>query len=1151
MRCKDQSSNRVSPLIRLNGKVKKKPCNFLLDCAAMCVFIPRKLVKKWQLRTQQFSPALKVVVADGGTQQTNTEVKGVEISIGKYRGKVDMVVADIATEEIILGMPWLRQVNPRIDWTTLSAEFSNYENIPAIPAALFSIQLFIDEDDEMDNGVAGLTSDPKLNKKFGSDVPVWLSSVVEEFADVLSTTELSLPPNRECDHMIELIPGTKPIKRAPYTLAAPQLDALKKILDDLLETGLLRKSKSPWGFPIHLVKKKNGEYRMVIDLRALNEVTVKNVASLPRRSELFDRLKGANYFTKLDLKSGYNQIRMSQESIPLTAINTYFGHYEFLVMPFGLTNAPATFMQLMQSCFVDQVNKSVIVFFDDILIYSKTKEEHAKHVSEALEVLRKNKLFAQPVKCFFGQESVSFLGHRISAGGVAVDEEKIKAVRDWPVPSNVSNLRSFLGLAGYYRSFVPNFGQIACDLFTLTGKNQSWVWGEPQQKAFELLKAKLSETPILIIPDVEKPFVINTDASDYAVGAVLQQDIGSGLQPVGFMSKKLSATQCSYSAYEKELYAILCALNEWKHYLYESTHKTVIVTDHNPLQYVLKQKKVTPKLARWIDTLQQFNLSIIHQSGKKNIVADSLSRREDHDDGKEMRGEQRAEWVKAVLATTHVSVVVSGLIDEIKSAYSDDMECELILRQPKKYNFYMKDGLLLRHNHCIYVPNSRSLRTKLLREVHDAPTGGHLGISKTFYRLSEVFYWPGMRREVQEYCNSCVACQQNKHGNQSPAGLLQSIPIPDEKFKIWSIDLIGPLPQTSSGKDTIVTMVDKFSKLAHFFPTVQTVTAAELAEIVFKSIVINHGVPSAIVSDRDPRFTSQLWRALWEDLLKSQLKMSTSYHPETDGQTERMNKTIEEMLRSYVNDKGDDWDVHLAAAELAYNSSVNEASGISPFSICYGSNVSLPTSLVLSDVKDCGDVKATEFVTRWEADLEKAKESMKLAQQRQAHFANQSRRSVQYQPGDRVMFTTKNIRTKAGKLQSRYVGPFSVLSVKSPVNVELELPSTMRIHPIVHVSKLKPYKPISEDVFPNRNQLVRPPPVIDDEDGQFYEIEKVIGKRKKKKGKRSIIQYLVQWHGYPADEVTWISKDDFSTGAMELIDEFEAEQREKLDQRES
>ncbi|MGH2638194.1 MAG: hypothetical protein ACRDF4_02750, partial [Rhabdochlamydiaceae bacterium] len=238
-----------------------------------------------------------------------------------------------------------------------------------------------------------------------------------------------------------------------------------------------------------------------------------------------------------------------------------------------------------------------------------------------------------------------------------------------------------------------------------------------------------------------------------------------------------------------------------------------------------------------------------------------------------------------------------------------------------------------------------------------------------------------------------------------------------------------------------------------------------------------------------------------------------------------------------------------SAAELAYNSSVNEASGISPFSVCYGSNVALPMSLALSSIKDCENVMATEFVTRWDADLEKAKSSMKLAQERQAHYANQSRRSVTYQPGDRVMFTTKNIRTTGGKLEPRYVGPFTVLSVKSPVNVQLELPSTMRIHPIVHISKLKPYKPIDEQTFPNRVQLDRPAPVVDDQDGQFYEIEKVIGKRKKRKGKRSMMQYLVQWRGYPADEVTWISKADFSTGAMSLINEYESEQREKSNQR--
>lgn len=1146
-----QGKKRVVPLIKLKGRINGHWCTILVDCASQCDFIPRSLSKKLKLQSVLFEPALTVIVADGRSQRTNREVKGVRLTIGSHTSKIDLIEVDIAGEDIIVGLPWLSRVNPDIDWATRVVSSRTVSNSSASQrssqtniARLSTISQFVEEDDEIEN-----TSTTPSNGKYGSSIPEWLASVVDDYQDVLSGENLSLPPVRECDHVIELFPGTKPIKKQPYTLAAPLLDALKKILDDLLKARLIRKSKSPWGFPVHLVMKKNGTYRMVIDLRLLNDVTVKNAASLPRRSELFDRLKGAKYFTKLDLRSGYNQIRMHPDSVPMTAINTYFGHYEFLVMPFGLTNAPATFMHLMQSCFAEQVNKFLIVFFDDILIYSKTKEEHVRHVREALEVLRKNQLYAQPSKCFFGQREVQFLGHKISSDGVAVDEGKIKAIMQWPVPTSVSALRSFLGLAGYYRSYVPNFGRIASDLFTLTGKNQNWNWGEAQQKAFDSLKLLLSNTPVLIIPDVKKPFVMHTDASDYAVGAVLQQDGGRGLQPVGYMSKKLNAAQCNYAAYEKEMFAILCTLEEWKHYLYESPHKTLILTDHHPLQHLLSQKKISPKAARWVEAMQQFNISIEYRPGKQNQVADSLSRREDHNEGKEIRSEQRREWVKSLLASTHVSeVIVTGVVEEIKAAYAKDKECQLIMQEPEKYQFYVKDGLLLRHDNVVYVPDDRTLRSKLLKEVHDAPTGGHLGISKTMTRLCQHFYWPNMRREVQQYCNSCVACQQSKHSNQSPAGLLQPIPIPQRKWQVWSMDLIGPLPQTASGQDMIVVMIDKFTKLAHFAPTVQTVTATQLADIVFKSIVVHHGIPNAIISDRDPRFTSRMWRALWYELLKTKLRMSTSYHPQSDGQTERMNRTLEEVLRSYVNDKQNDWDNHLAAVELAYNTSVNESTGFSPFYLSYGVNAVLPVDQALASIKSCDNVKATEFVTQWESDMQKAKESMKLAQQRQSLYADQSRRAVEYRPGDQVMLTTSNIKSKAGKLNPRYIGPYRVLSVKSPVNIELELPKSMRIHPIVHISKVKPYQPADEGNFPEREQIERPAPVLDDEDGEFWEIERVIGKRRKKKGRKTVIQYLVQWRGYPADEVDWINKQDFTSGGMELVEQFEQAQKEKANQ---
>lgn len=981
------------------------------------------------------------------------------------------------------------------------------------------------DDDEREAGIA--------------QPPAWLRPVLDRYKDVLNADgPSSLPPPRDEDHRIELISGARPIKCRSYPLSAKHQDTLRKTLDDLLKKGHISPSKSPWAAPVHFVPKKDGSFRMVIDYRRLNAVTVKNSAPMPRTQELFDRLRGSAVYTKLDLKSGYNQLLVYPDDRDKTAFNSYFGHHQFNVMPFGLTNAPATFVTLMTRVFRDYINKFIICFVDDILIYSKNREEHAVHVAKALEVLQKNQLYVNPAKCEWGMDRVSFLGHVVSADGIAVDSSKIDTIRGWPAPGNVTELRSFLGLAGYYRAYVPQYSKIAADLTTLTGKNQAWVWGEAQQKAFDELKKRLSSTPVLVVPDVDLPFVIHTDASDFAVGAVLEQNQGHGLQPVAYLSKKLNAAQCNYSVYEKELLAIVTALGEWKHYLLGSQHKITIISDHQPLKWLLNQQVLSVRVARWIEFMQLFSYTIEYRPGQQNAAADGLSRRGDHDDGALVRAEQ-AKDIKALLNEVHSSeLIVDGIVEAIKAAYLLDAECVKIMAEPARYRCILSGGLLMRHDRCIYVPNDRGVKTRLLKEVHDSPIGGHVGIRKTLWKLAQHYYWPGMRKDVQQYVQSCIACSQNKHSNQAPVGMLQPIPIPNNRWEVWSMDLIGPLPMTSRGHDTIVVMVDKLTKLAHFAPTVITITAPQLAEIVLTRIVLQHGIPKAIISDRDPRFTGHMWRALWK-MLSTELNMSTAYHPESDGQTERMNRTLEEMLRSYVNEKGTDWDRHLATAELAYNTTAQDSTGYSPFRLSYGIDARLPMDHALAESKMNDNPTAVELVQRWNADMVQARYNLQQAQERQSFYVNQHRREYVYKVGDQVMLTTRNMRGRMGKLNPRYIGPYVIKRVLSPLNVELDLPSTMRIRPIFHVSKLKSYVAVDAEMFPGRKQLDRPAPVVEADGSEYYKIDCILDKRRKKVRNRYVTQYLVKWLGYDTSEATWVTSKDFTEDAHTFIDEYE------------
>ncbi|HVX00352.1 MAG TPA: DDE-type integrase/transposase/recombinase, partial [Candidatus Babeliaceae bacterium] len=450
-------------------------------------------------------------------------------------------------------------------------------------------------------------------------------------------------------------------------------------------------------------------------------------------------------------------------------------------------------------------------------------------------------------------------------------------------------------------------------------------------------------------------------------------------------------------------------------------------------------------------------------------------------------------------------------------------------------------GILKNPQGCIVIPDDRSLKVMLLMEVHDAPTSGHLGIEKTLARLGKIFWWPGMRQEVQEYINSCVACQSNKASNRSPAGLLHSLPIPAYNWEQVSMDFVGPLPATERGKDNIMVVVDKLSKMVHLIPCRTTITAPQVANLFFREVVRHHGLPTAIISDRDPRFTSHFWGELWR-LLGTKLKMSSSYHPQTDGQTERVNRVMEEILRSYVKDTGDDWDEHLTTVEIAINTSKHTSTEASPFKLNYGREMVLPIEQAVSKLMSSNNPSAADSIRRMNEDLDTAKKNISKAQERQAYYADKSRRVADiYKVGDRVMLSTENLTHKAGKLSGKFTGPFTIIEVHEDKTVKLELPTMMKAkYDRFHVSKVKPFHMAKID-FPDRQQLDRPPPIIVS-DQEEYEVEEILAKRELRARRgQTKLQYLVKWKGYPATEATWSSLEDLAN-AIETVNEFEKTQ---------
>ncbi|KAD5317282.1 hypothetical protein E3N88_17228 [Mikania micrantha] len=596
----------------------------LFDSGANQCFIDYEFCKLLNEPLVKLEKPYQVETANGDVVKVDEVLINGKITLFKHNIPVKFLPMKLAGFDAVIGMDWLATNQACILCDTKSIEVRIPTGGKLIikgdkPTNNVGIISMINATKSLNKGclayLVSVTTKDQEKKKL-KDVPV-----VAEFPDVFPDELPGLPPEREVEFNINLVPGTAPIAKSPYRLAPTEMKELKKQLHELLEKGFIRPSSSPWGAPILFVKKKDGSMRMCIDYRELNKVTIKNKYPLPRIDDLFDQLQGACHFSKIDLRSGYHQLKVQEEDIPKTAFRTRYGHYEFTVMPFGLTNAPAAFMDMMNRICKPYLDKFIIVFIDDILIYSKTPEDHAIHLRTLLELLRQEKLYAKFSKCEFWLTEVQFLGHVINAQGIQVDPSKIEAITKWENPKSPTEVRSFLGLAGYYRRFIQNFSRIAVPLTSLTRKSVKFEWGTKQIEAFQILKDKLTHAPILALPEGVKDFVVFCDASHTGLGCVLMQRN----KVIAYASRQLKTHEKNYATHDLELGAIIFALKLWRHYLY-GVHFTVY-TDHKSLKYIFDQKELNMRQRRWMETLNDYDCEIIYHEGKANVVANALSRK--------------------------------------------------------------------------------------------------------------------------------------------------------------------------------------------------------------------------------------------------------------------------------------------------------------------------------------------------------------------------------------------------------------------------------------------------------------------------------------------------------------------------------------------
>ncbi|KAD5802337.1 hypothetical protein E3N88_13697 [Mikania micrantha] len=842
---------------------------------------------------------------------------------------------------------------------------------------------------------------------------------------------------------------------------------------------------------------------MCIDYRELNKLTIKNRYPLPRIDDLFDQLQGATYFSKIDLRSGYHQLRVHEDDVPKTAFRTRYGHYEFLVMPFGLTNAPAVFMDLMNRVCRPYLDEFVIVFIDDILIYSRSQHEHAQHLKLILELLAREKLYAKFSKCEFWLREVQFLGHVVNQNGIQVDSSKIKAVEQWETPRTPTEIRQFLGLAGYYRRFIKNFSKIALPLTTLTQKNQQFIWGSQQEEAFQLLKHKLCNAPILALPEGIDNFTVYCDASSQGLGCVLMQND----KVIAYASRQLKIHEKNYTTHDLELGAVVFALKIWRHYLYGT--KCMIYTDHKSLQHILDQKMLNMRQRRWVELLNDYDCEIRYHPGKANVVADALSRKE---------------RVKPLRVKALGMTIKTSLIPHIKEAQQQALQAmnypaEGLKGLDKKLG--VKTDWVLYFKNRIWVPLFGNSRTIILDEAHKSRYSIHPGADKMYKDLKDFYWWPGMKKHIAEYVGRCLTCLKVKAEHQRPSGLLQQPEIPMWKWEQISMDFITKLPRTSHNHDSIWVIVDRLTKSAHFIPIREDYSMDRFAKLYINEIVSRHGVPISIISDRDSRFTSRFWQTL-QNALGTQINMSTAYHPQTDGQTERTNQTLEDMLRSCVIDFGGSWDIHLPLVEFSYNNSYHTSIKCAPFEALYGRKCRSP--VCWSEVGE-NRIIGPELIQETTDKIALIQERIKAARDRQKSYADNRRRPLEFQIGDLVMLKVSPWKGifrfgKRGKLSPRFVGPFKILERIGSVAYRLELPPELgNVHDVFHVSNLKKCLVDESLIVPLKEIQI-------DEKLQFREEPVEVMDREVKVLKRSRIPIVkIRWNSKRGPEYTWERED--------------------------
>lgn len=1023
---------------RLTIKFDNYPCLALIDTGASCCLISQEfynkiLTFKYKDRVIKESKPVTMQALSASNQAINFE------SELKLHFKIEYLswdytfylVKDLPVP-VILGINFLRHTKSIINMANRTISFPYQQKL------VLNLQTQGEENQSVE------TMKPQLGEKLTVNQKQQLENLLEKFPGTITK---KLGKTNVITYKLNLKPNHK-VRCRPYQFSPIKTAILREHIDELLKNNIIRESTSEYASPAFCVPKKGGKTRMVINYRALNQGLTLEATPMPTVESAFQHLSGAKFFTLLDLNSAYNQIPLAEESKHLTSFVVPWAQYEFQYVPFGVANGSYVLSNLINKIFGDIKFKFLFAFFDDIVVYSDTFEEHLNHLECVLDRLKQAGLTINPSKMVVASDQIEFLGHRISNNTLSVDSEKTRPIDEFPTPKNIKQLARFLGMTAYYSRFIKDYAAIAAPLNHLKRKNVPFLWGEQQQQAFSKLKAALTETPVLKLPDFQKEFVLHTDASRHALGCVLSQDHEGQLFPVAFASRATNLHEKNYDTMQLECLSIIYALEKFRVYLEHREFQ--LHTDNSALTWLLNHPRQVGKIGRWITTINAFKFTITHVKGRDNAVADCLSRLFEE-------GEPSPTPKPVVNFLTKIPEA----FQDIKTHQSSDPLISELIKKVKNHQaddkYSLVEGVLVfktgnQTKPRIVIP--QKLLPMLFKHYHEAPTAGHLGIAKTLHRVQAHFWSRDLKKDITNMVRTCKICQLSKPAQNARVGDLVSEVVTRPWMKVH-IDHVGPFPASKKGNKYILTVVDSFSKYAVFIPARNT--AAKTTVRLLQTALFGYfGFPKYIVNDNVPGFRSKEMTQLCMNYGITQIT-TTPYHPQSN-QVERVNRNLKTALRIFHHQNQTEWDTLLHFFQISFNSAIHESTKQSPASLFLGYNLAHPLELAWNlDQLLPERHQPQDLQQRW-AD---AVHNLNRARETREQRFNQGRKRNPFKVGDWVTYRLNNqsraINQITAKLCKLYSEPCIIESFTSPVSVTLINPNTGKMVRRAHITQLKRY----------------------------------------------------------------------------------------------